>query len=225
MKKHFLTGLAVLLPLAVTIAVMIFFINFVTAPFIDMTDNFLTRWGVFQDGFLFLSSKQAVRFASQLLILAGLFATMVLLGMLTRWFFVFSILKLGERIVHQIPVISTIYKTVKDVIETIFATNTGAFKQVVMLPFPSTDTFTVGLVTREEVPSDEDGEKLVAVFVPTTPNPTSGYLVMYKKEDVVYLDISVEEAFKYIISCGVISTPLRDYKTHQPVTGIEEAST
>lgn len=212
MRKHFITGFVILLPVAVTIAVVLFLINFLTQPFVGMVTSFLEHFSIFSNGFLFLNAQQTVHLISRFFILAVLFFVTVLLGMLTRWFFVYSLIRLGEYILHKIPFINTVYKTSKDVIDTIFTSKTGAFKQVVMAPFPSKDVLTVGLVTRENIKAEEGEEPLIAVFVPTTPNPTSGYLVMYKREDLIYLDISVEEAFKYIISCGVISTPLKELK-------------
>jgi uncharacterized membrane protein len=95
------------------------------------------------------------------------------------------------------------------VIKTIFGTTTRSFKQVVLVPFPNKETYSLGLVTREEIPAFKGGEEkeLIAVFVPTTPNPTSGFLMMFEAEDLVFLDMRVEDAFKYIISCGVIMSP------------------
>jgi uncharacterized membrane protein len=126
-----------------------------------------------------------------------------------RWFFFHYLIKFSDYLFHRIPFIRAVYKTCQDVINTIFTTDTKAFKQVVMVPFPNTETRSIGLVTRESIPNFENGEKtdLVAVFVPTTPNPTSGFLLLYKEEELVHLNMSVENALKYIISCGVITTP------------------
>ena len=78
-----------------------------------------------------------------------------------------------------------------------------------MVPFPSKDTFAIGFVTQDQIPSPiNPTETLIAVFVPTTPNPTSGFLMMYKEEKLTYLDMKVEDALKYVVSCGVITTPL-----------------
>jgi uncharacterized membrane protein len=75
-----------------------------------------------------------------------------------------------------------------------------------MVPYPNADVKSIGLVTRTHIRTPrQDG--LVAVFVPTTPNPTSGFLIMFKEEDIIHLDMKVEDAFKYVISCGVIMTP------------------
>ena len=81
-----------------------------------------------------------------------------------------------------------------------------------MVPFPKPGTYVMGLVSREspKICSDEAGSELFSVLVPTTPNPTTGFLLMYKKEDMIFLDLKPEQAIKYIVSCGVI-TP--EYQT------------
>lgn len=209
MKKYFITGLVLLLPLALTVLIVIFIVNFFTNPFIGVVRGFLDQLGVLQKGFLFLSAAQVQLYASKLLILVLLFFFTVFLGWLTQWVIVHYFIRLGDYIFHRIPFVRTIYKTSQDVIKTIFGTKTRSFKQVVLVPFPNKETYSVGLVTREEIPAFKGDEKkeLLAVFVPTTPNPTSGFLMMFEAEDLVFLDMRVEDAFKYIISCGVIMSP------------------
>ncbi|SCA64096.1 Uncharacterized protein SCG7086_BZ_00060 [Chlamydiales bacterium SCGC AG-110-P3] len=206
MRKYFLTGLAILLPLALTIAIVTFLVNLLTAPFIGIVKPLLARYDLFQNGVLVLSGEQLLQYGSQAAILIFLFCLTVMLGALTRWFVVHYFIGLGDYILHRIPLVNTVYKTSQDVIKTIFTGGTKSFKQVALVPFPHRSTRSIGLVTREEV-TGSNGEKLVAVFVPTTPNPTSGFLMLFKREDTVFLDMAVEDAFKYIISCGVIATP------------------
>lgn len=203
MRKHFVTGLIFLLPLALTIAIVIFLMNLLTKPFIDVVKSLLGSLGLFNQGFWFLSSAQVIQIVSQIFVLIFLFTMTVLLGIFTRWVLFHYLFRMGEYILHRIPLVNTIYKTTQEVIKTIFANNTRSFKQVVLLPFPSEFTFAVGLVTRENL-EGISLEDRVAVFVPTTPNPTSGFLMMVRKQDVIYLDMKVEEALKYVISCGVI---------------------
>ena len=85
-----------------------------------------------------------------------------------------------------------------------------------MVPYPSQETKAIGLVTRDNI-ANPDGSpgSLVAVFIPTTPNPTSGFLILFKEENLIYLDMKVEEALKYVISCGVIPTPIHVLKKEQ----------
>lgn len=206
MRKYFLTGLAILLPLALTVFIVTFLVNLFTAPFIGIVKPILASLDLFQNGLLFLTADQLLQYVSQALIIVFLFGVTLMLGFLTRWFVVHYFIRLGDYILHRIPLVNTVYKTSQDVIKTIFTGGTKSFKQVALVPFPHSSTRSIGLVTREEVTGSE-GEKLVAVFVPTTPNPTSGFLMMFKREDTVFLDMAVEDAFKYIISCGVIASP------------------
>jgi len=206
MKKLFITGLVILLPLALTIAIAMFVFNLLTVPFAGIVQSVLNHYDLLDHGFLFLSSAQLQQLVSQILILLFLFFFTVSLGIIARWFFFHYLLRLWDSVLHRIPFISTVYKTCQDVISTIFTSSTKSFKQAVLVPFPNADTLSVGLITREKIEGLES-ENLVSVFVPTTPNPTSGFLMLFKEKDLIYLNITVEEAFKYIVSCGIISTP------------------
>lgn len=208
MKKYLLTGLAILLPLAVTFWIVSFLFNLLTVPFLGITQELLDWSGLLDNGLSFLSGEQIQTYISQFLILAFLLFATVLLGFFARWVFIHYLFQFGDYILHRIPLIKSIYKTSQDVVKALFLQDTKAFKQVVMVPFPNETSHSIGLVTREDLSAlNQHGR--IAVFVPTTPNPTSGFLIMFKKEDVTYLDMKVEEALKYVISCGVILTPFR----------------
>ncbi len=94
----------------------------------------------------------------------------------------------------------------QDIIRTLFAKDKSAFQQVVMIPFPSPGIYVLGFATQEAPAtcSEKVGKELISVLIPTTPNPTSGFLLMFPKEDLIYVDMKPEEAIKFIISCGVI---------------------
>lgn len=203
MKKYFVTGLVILLPLALTLMIVSFIFNFLTEPFVGMVKGIFTQLGLFTHGFLFLSAEQTQIYVSKLLILLILFVVTILLGVFTRLVFMHYVILISDYILHRIPLVNTIYKTSQDVIKTIFTTETRSFKQVVLVSFPNKETRCLGMITRDDLTS-LGLEGYVAVFIPTTPNPTSGYLLMVKKEDVKYLDMKIEDALKYVISCGVI---------------------
>lgn len=233
MKKYFITGLVILLPVMLTLVVIIFIFNFLTAPFLEFTEATLGHYGIFENGLFFLSADQLQHYVSQILILFTLFFFTVFLGLFARWVFFHYLVRMWDYVLHRIPFVNGIYKAFQDVINTMFTSKTTAFKQVVMVRFPNPDTYTMGLITRDHIPGFEHliGPNLLLVFVPTTPNPTSGFLTIFKKEDVVYLDMKVEDAFKYIISCGVISTPFKTYPikdfsterlTPKPLEGLGE---
>lgn len=206
MRKYFVTGLVILLPLALTIAIATFVVNFLTTPFVGFVKELLTHLGLPNKGFLFLGPNQVLHFGSQFLILILLFAFTLILGAFARWFFFHSILKMSDYVIHRIPFINKIYKLFQDVVQTIFVDQSESFKQVVIVPFPTREAKSIGLVTRRAPKAVKNAveEPLVAVFVPTTPNPTSGFLCMYKAKDLIYVDMSVEDGIKFIISCGVI---------------------
>ncbi|MBA3602452.1 MAG: DUF502 domain-containing protein [Parachlamydiaceae bacterium] len=207
MKKYLITGLIILLPLALTIFVIKFFFNILTDPFVGGVKSALNYFGLFNSGSFLVNSEEIQLIISKLLILIFLFAFTVLLGFLTSWFLIRYLIKIWDYILHRIPIVRTIYKGSQDVINTIFSDRNQSFKQVVMVPYPHLNAYSIGFVTRDDLPpiNNPNGPTLSTVFIPTTPNPTSGFLVIYEKKDLIYLDMKVEEAFKYIISCGVIS--------------------
>src|ERR1700722_1578949 len=206
MKKHFITGLVILLPLVVTIAVVVFLVNFLTQPFIGMVSAILAKLHIINRGFLFLKPEHLMQYGAKLIILVLLFLFTVGLGMITRWFLINALLRMGDRILNRIPIVNTVYKTTQDIIKTLFVSDKNTFKQVVMVPFPREDIFVLGLISREspETCCNAVKDELVSVLVPTTPNPTTGFLLMIKKQDLIYIDMKPEEAIKYIVSCGVI---------------------
>ena len=210
MKKYFVTGLIILLPVALTVALIIFVFNLLTQPFTGIVKSIFDYYGIFSNGFLFLTSDQLQQVVSQFLILVFLFFVTIFLGFIARGFFLPALLDIGESIVHRIPLVNKIYKTAKDVVKTMFTSSAKSFKQVVLVPFPSPGIYSVGLITRENLPSPHaDYSDRIAVFVPTTPNPTSGFLMMYKPDEIYYLDMKVEDAFKFVVSCGVIPMPFK----------------
>ncbi|MEL7432172.1 MAG: DUF502 domain-containing protein [Chlamydiota bacterium] len=206
MKKYFFAGLAILLPLAVTIAVFSFVINFLTKPFIGFAQDFLTYLGVDNVGFLFLKSEQVLMYGSQLFILLALFVTTLGLGFIARSLIFSLFFHYSDKLLHKIPLVNKVYKTSQDIIQTLFSSEKNSFKQVVMAPFPTDNIYSLALVSRDSPKTCQEAKntQLVSVFVPTTPNPTTGFLLMYKKEDLIFLDMTTEDAVKYIVSCGVI---------------------
>ena len=206
MKKHFITGIVILLPLVITIAVIIFLVNFLTQPFVGIVSATLTKLNIVNQGFLFLTPEKLLIYSSKIIILILLFACTVVLGIVARWFFINTLFRLGDRILHRIPVVNTVYKTTQDIINTLFVSDKNSFKQVVMVPFPREGVYVLGLIARDspKICSQASGADLVSVFVPTTPNPTTGFLLMFKRTDLLPIDMRPEDAIKYIVSCGVI---------------------
>ncbi|EPP35444.1 hypothetical protein CP10139811_1002 [Chlamydia ibidis] len=203
MRKHFITGLIILLPLAITVAIVGMIINFLTQPFVGLVSGFLEPISFYAKHRAFLT------FVLQIILLFGLFFATVLLGFLARLMIFKSLLSIYDRILHRIPIIKTVYKAAQQVMTTIFGAQSGSFKQVVMVPFPNAQVHCIGLVAGDapHICSDDPTDPMITVFIPTTPNPTSGFLTLFKKSDITFLDMKIEDAFKYIISCGVLTSP------------------
>lgn len=206
MRKYLITGLIILLPLTVTIAVFAFIVNFLTKPFMGLAVKYLSATKLKDIGFYPFSSEQVLRYGSKVIILFVIILLILLIGAIARWFFIKSLISYGDKIIHKIPIVNKVYKTSQEIIKTLFVADKKSFKQVVLAPFPSKETYSLGLVSKRSPATCEESskEKLISVFVPTTPNPTSGFLLMYKKDELIFLDIKTEDAIKYIVSCGVV---------------------
>jgi uncharacterized membrane protein len=199
MRKYFLTGLAALLPIAVTVWFVLWVVDFLTRPFMGFVTKLLSQ-------FSFWPSEVAIRVMSQVLILVAIFVLVFALGVIARWFFFKTLLKIGDYVLRKTPLINKIYVTIKEIFDVLFAPNNTSFNQVVLVSFPHEGCYVIGLVTRDapSTYSEQTKQDLVSVFVPTTPNPMTGYLIACPKEDMILLNMKPEAAVKYIVSCGVI---------------------
>jgi uncharacterized membrane protein len=138
-----------------------------------------------------------------LLSLLVLFVT----GLLVRNLFGERIVAAVEAVVRRVPLIGSVYGGAKTFSETVLTDKGTSFKQVLIVEFPRKGTWSFGFLTAEkldEVPARIGGD-MIAVFVPTTPNPTTGFIVFVRREEVVFLDMSVDDAFKMILTLGVVS--------------------
>ena len=218
MKRYLLTGLILLLPLALTIAIIAFVVNFLTKPFMGIVSHFLrqTYWG--SEGFFIFSPEQTLRFSSQLIILICLFLVILSLGMVARWYLVHWVIQISERILHRLPFINKVYKTTKDIITNLFGQGKNTFKQVVMVPFPKKGIYTLGLLSQKAPKecSEKAGQLMYSVFVPTAPNPTTGFTIMFQESEIHFLEMRPEDAIKYIVSCGMVTPPESDKSSEKP---------
>lgn len=196
MKKvlnTFLAGVSATLPLGLTTFILYKLFMFVDSLTDDLIANLIGRKIV------------GLGFVSTVIII-------FLIGAITKNI-------LGKRMIHamdnffdKIPIAQTIYKAAREIMNTIFNKEKNSFKQPVLVDFPSQGLKSVGFLTNDEV--IVDGEERYLIFIPTTPNPTTGFLVCVRRTEVELLDISVDEAMKIIISLGVIAPDkfLRDKK-------------
>ena len=204
-RKAFVTGLITLLPLTLTILVFVFLIDFFTEPFLDFVRNHVFAYREKNFGPF---SKELITILARFIILIGIIAFTFLLGVVARWFFFRWIIHLSDRFFSKIPFIRTIFVVCKDIVTALFKTKedrSEAFRYTTLIPFPSKKSDSVGFVTGS-VPSvcNEKVPNLVPVFVPTSPHPISGYLMLVPKEKAIRISLSKEDAVKLTVSCGMI---------------------
>lgn len=198
LRNYFLAGILVTAPIAITI--------YVTWGFLKFLDNKITPLipAIYNP-----NTYLPVDIPGLGLIIAITFFIMI--GWLTRNFFGRLLVRVSENIVNRVPVINTIYSAIKQIFETVMASKSDAFKEVVMFEYPRKGIWVLGFVTGKttgEVQAYTKNET-VNVFLPTTPNPTSGFLLFLPKKDVIYMKMSVEEGIKMIVSGGIITPPVK----------------
>lgn len=172
----------------------------------DITEEILRKAGLENYPYL-MNGEAPFKTLSKIAILTALILLTIGIGFLARWLFVNYLLKIGDTILHQIPFVNRIYKASKDIVHSVFASKSAPFSQVVFVPFPNDQTLSIGLITQTHIPiqsSTDPIPSMVSVFVPGTPNPAMGFMLMFKKEQLIFVDIKVEDAMKFVVSCGVI---------------------
>lgn len=208
MKKNLLSGLIILLPLAITCMILVFLVDLFTAPFLTYMENILEFFGgIFHFD---LSHHQTVLLVlSQICILILLFFFLILLGFLGNWIFFHYLVKKMHGFMLKIPLINTVYRICKDIVGAILSDKKQIFSRVVIVPFPNEQSRSLGLVTGKAPHGVQDSsyahEILKSVFIPTSPHPISGFLLLAEEKYLKTTDISVEDAFKYLISCGIFT--------------------
>ncbi len=195
-RAYFLTGVVVIAPIAITVYLTWVFIHAVDVrvrPLIPLKYNPETYLPFSLPGLG--------------LLLVVVFVTLI--GALTANFFGRALLRAGERVLNRMPVVRSIYATLKQIFETVVSQSTATFEQVVLVEYPRKGIWAIGFVTsdtRGEI-QRRSSEDLINVFLPTTPNPTSGFLLFIPRKDVVYLNMTVEEGIKKVISAGLVTPP------------------
>lgn len=193
MRKYFITGLLVLVPLAITAWVLSLIISTLDQSLMFVPAAWQPRQFLGMD----------VPGIGAVLTLAIVFIT----GLLTNNLVGKYVVRVGERLLKRVPVVSSLYGSVKQVSDTLFSSSGNAFRQAVLIPYPHADSYTIAFLTG--VPGGDVSNHLVgdfvSVYVPTTPNPTSGFFLMMERSRVKELDMTVDAALKYIVSMGVVA--------------------
>lgn len=201
-KNYFLTGVIVAAPVAITVYMsyrLLVWINASTSKLIPQ------KWTI----------GDFVPYAVPGLGLILLILALIFIGMFTTGFIGKFFVGIWEKIIRRMPVVSSIYSLIKQIFETFLSQKKRSFSEVVLIEYPRKGIFTLAFVSQDKTGGEiakKSKTDLISVFVPTTPNPTSGFLLFVPKADVIKLNMSVEEGIKYVISCGIVAPEQEDKK-------------
>ena len=196
-KRYFFTGLLISAPIGATIYITIFIVEFI-AGLVPQRFN--------PNGLL----PEIIGYEIPGLELIIAFISFILIGLIFSTLFGKAILGYFDNLITRIPFAGNVYKAIKQITET-FSNADAAYQKVVLIEYPRKDIYAIGFMTGETKGEIKDRKKIdmVNVFVPTTPNPTSGFLLFIPKEDAVELDLSVEDAIKLVVSAGMVVPPTK----------------
>ena len=193
MRKYFITGLLILVPLAITAWVLNLVISTMDQSLLFVPERWQPRTLIGFD----------IPGLGTLLTVVIVFLT----GLLTNNLVGNYVVRMWEKLLKRIPLVNSLYSSVKQVSDTLFSSSGNAFRKAVLIPYPHQNSYTIAFLTGTpggDVKNHLVGD-YVSVYVPTTPNPTSGFFLMLARKDVVELDMSVDAALKYIVSMGVVA--------------------
>jgi uncharacterized membrane protein len=196
-KRYFFTGLLISAPIGATIYITIFIVEFI-AGLVPQRFN--------PNGLL----PEIIGYEIPGLELIIAFISFILIGLIFSTLFGKAILGYFDNLITRIPFAGNVYKAIKQITET-FSNADAAYQKVVLIEYPRKDIYAIGFMTGETKGEIKNRKKIdmVNVFVPTTPNPTSGFLLFIPKEDAVELDMSVEDAIKLVVSAGMVIPPTK----------------
>ncbi len=217
MKKYFFTGFITLLPLALTLIIADWLFNLFTAPLAGFTEWLIINYEE-QLGLSLKHHDTFVLFLSRILAFVFLVILIFILGFCGHKFLNKYLTGFADRLFSRIPLVNTIYRLSHDVTKAVFSDSQKAFKKTVLVPFPHHQSLAIGFVTGETPAIFRQDRELteLAVFVPTAPHPMSGFILLMPKSTALPVDVSVEDAFKFLISAGVLhpgdSSPSQEKK-------------
>ncbi len=199
LRNDFLTGLVVVLPVALTIYLIWTVVGIIDARVLPLVPVRYNPENIFGRNIFGLG-----------LLIFVVFTTLV--GALTKGLFGRQIIHFGERIVERMPIVRSVYNGLKQIVETMLSKSGTSFREACLIEYPRKGIWSIAFIStdaRGEVPLKAGEPELVSVFLPTTPNPTSGFLLFLPRRDVVVLDMSIEDAAKLVISAGLVSPPTK----------------
>ena len=196
-KRSFFTGLVFALPICITIFVINLLLNYIGTPISHILFGWLD---------IRICNSFGMKFLLNTISIAVVVLLIIAIGMLSKFFLGKWAMRAIEKFIEHVPVVKNIYKTIKQIVETFGQNHREVFSKTVLIEYPQKDSYAIAFLTSEtegEI-QDRTGQTVVNVFVPTTPNPTSGFLLMIPKKKVTELDMSVADGMKLIISGGVV---------------------
>jgi len=199
-RNGFFAGLILIAPLGVTLFVVNFMLTRIGRPVNEMVFRF-----VGED----IRTLPGISIALDLLALLILVVVITLLGFLSNYFIGRFFITIGEKMIDRLPFVNTVYKTVKQIVDTFSKQQKAVFQKVVMTEYPRKGVWVIGFLTSEakgEI-QERTGEDVVNVFVPTTPNPTSGFLLIVPRKEIKEMEMTVAEGMKVIVSGGAVIPP------------------
>jgi uncharacterized membrane protein len=195
LRAYFLTGIVVAAPLAITAYITLWFINFIGRRMAPLIEPFVPT---------------SIEFIVPVVGVVLMACALTLLGALATNLAGRSLVHYGERLLARVPVVRTIYKTLKNIIETLIHQSRGAFTKAGLIEYPRPGVWSVVFIAanvKGEILERANVDEMVSVFLPTIPNPTTGFLIFVPRKDLIVLDMSVEEAAKLILSVGLVAPP------------------
>jgi len=205
LKRYFITGLLVVVPLYITVYVFL-----ILARAMDGVFNILPEP---------LRPQTLLPYHIPGIGIVFTLLGILLVGLLTQNFAGKKLVALGERLLTRIPFLRMVYNATKQFMETFFNQEHQGFRKVVLIEFPRKGIHSMGFMTSKvngEIKYKTTNEPAICVFVPTTPNPTSGYFAVVPEKDVIYLDMKVEDAFKVIMTGGMVIPNNEEFKPYIP---------
>ncbi|MDB9857676.1 DUF502 domain-containing protein [Amylibacter sp.] len=196
LRGNFLTGLVIVLPVALTIWMIWAFVGFVDNSVLPLVPD---------------AYKPSSEWRGFGVIVFLVFTSIV--GAMTKGIFGKQLLKYIESLVDRMPIVRTIYNGVKQIVETVLNQSNSSFEKACMVEYPRRGIWAIAFVstsTKGEVLAKSGEDEMMSIFLPTTPNPTSGFLLFVPKQDVVILDMDVEAAAKLVISAGLVMPPTKE---------------
>lgn len=224
LRASFLTGLVVIAPVGLTIWLIWSVVGWIDGFVLPLVPQAYHPDRMLQD-FFGLDPSMQINVRGLGVVIFLIFT--VIVGWMAKGFIGRSLIRFAEGLVQRTPVVRTVYSGIKQISETIFAQSERSFEKACLIEYPRRGIWALGFIstdTKGEVADkgDPSGE-MVSVFLPTTPNPTSGFLLFFPKSDVIMLDMSVEDAAKLVISAGLVYPP--DRSAGAAKTAIETSET